>query len=275
MSVKRTHTGNAERNMLFRSGDADFMTSLARGLAVIRVFDDAEHRKLTIADVGRLTGLSRGVARRCLYTLQELGYVRSEGRLFLLQPKVLTLGYAYARTGSLPLAAQPILDSVNVGLRQTSVLAVMEGDEVVSIARALEPNDRIVFIRLNVGSRLPAFCTALGRVFLASWSEADLKSYFERVDFVRRTEFTLVTPAKVAHELERVRRSGYSIVDQEFELKVGSIAVPVQDLLGNVVAAICVVFQVSDVSKRELLDRFFPALKKGALRLKDRLAEIS
>ena len=275
MSVERTHTGNAERNMLFRSGDADFMTSLARGLAVIRVFDDAEHRKLTIADVGRLTGLSRGVARRCLHTLQELGYVRSEGRLFLLQPKALTLGYAYARTGSLPLAAQPILDSVNVGLRQTSVLAVMEGDEVVSIARALEPNDRIVFIRLNVGSRLPAFCTALGRVFLASWSEADLKSYFERVDFVRRTEFTLVTPAKVAHELERVRRSGYAIVDQEFELKVGSIAVPVQDLLGNVVAAICVVFQVSDVSKRELLDRFFPALKKGALRLKDRLAEIS
>ncbi len=96
MSVNRTVAESAKRGMLFRSGDPDFMTSLARGLAVIRVFDDMEHRRLTIADVGRLTGLSRGVARRCLHTLQQLGYVASEGRLFFLQPKVLTLGYAYA-----------------------------------------------------------------------------------------------------------------------------------------------------------------------------------
>ena len=275
MSADRTIAESAKQGMLFRSGDPDFMTSLARGLAVIRVFDDIGHRRLTIADVGRLTGLSRGVARRCLHTLQQLGYVASEGRLFFLQPKVLTLGYAYAKTGSFPLAAQPILDLISSRLRQTSVLAVLDGDEVVSIASAIAPDDRVVSIKLSVGNRLPIFCTALGRVFMASWPESDLESYIDRVNFIRRTEYTLITRGDVRGELSRVRNNGYSIVDQEFELRVGSIAVPVRDLLGHVIASLCVVFQINDISKRELLNHFLPALKEGALRLKSQLAEIT
>jgi len=275
MSADRTVTELVKQGMLFRSGDPDFMTSLARGLAVIRVFDDMGHRRLTIADVGRLTGLSRGVARRCLHTLQQLGYVASEGRLFFLQPKVLTLGYAYAKTGSFPLAAQPVLDLISSKLRQTSVLAIIDGDEAVSIASAIAPNDRVVSIKLSVGNRLPIFCTALGRVFLASWPESDLESYIGRVNFVRRTEYTLVTRGDVCGELNRIRNSGYAIVDQEFELRVGSIAVPVKDLLGHVVASLCVVFQVSDISRDELLNHFLPTLKEGALQLKNQLAEIA
>lgn len=275
MSVNRTVTESAKQGMLFRSGDPDFMTSLARGLAVIRVFNDMDHRRLTIADVGRLTGLSRGVARRCLHTLQKLGYVASEGRLFFLQPKVLTLGYAYAKTGSFPLAAQPILDFVSSRLHQTSVLAIIDGDEVVSIASTIAPNDRVVSIKLSVGNRLPIFCTALGRVFLASWPESDLESYIDRVNFIQRTEYTLVTQGDVRNELSRVRSNGYAIVDQEFELRVGSIAVPVRDLSGNVVASLCVVFQVSDILRDELLNHFLPTLKEGALRLKNQLAEIA
>ncbi len=275
MSAHRTVAESAKQGMLFRSGDPDFMTSLARGLAVIRVFDDMGHRRLSIADVGRLTGLSRGVARRCLHTLQQLGYVASEGRLFFLQPKVLTLGYAYAKTGSFPLAAQPILDLISSRLSQTSVLAIIDGDEVVSIASAIAPNDRVVSIKMSVGNRLPIFCTALGRVFMASWPESDLESYIDRVNFVQRTEYTLVTRGDVCGELNRVRNNGYAIVDQEFELRVGSIAVPVRDLLGYVVASLCVVFQVNDISRDELLNYFLPILKEGALRLKNQLAEIA
>ena len=145
----------------------------------------------------------------------------------------------------------------------------------MSIASAIAPDDRVVSIKLSVGNRLPIFCTALGRVFMASWPEPDLESYIDRVDFVRRTEYTLVTRGDVRSEMGRVRNNGYAIVDQEFELRVGSIAVPVKDLLGHVVASLCVVFQVSDISRDELLNHFLPTLKEGALRLKDQLAEIT
>ena len=147
-------------NNLFRGGDPDFMTSLARGLHVIRAFAGVD-RRLTIADVSRATGLTRAVVRRCLYTLRELGYAATDGRTYFLQPRILNLGYAYLSTAAVPIAAQPVLEEMSETLGEASSVAVLDDGAVVYVARAA--TKRIMSVTLGVGSRLPAYCTALGR----------------------------------------------------------------------------------------------------------------
>ena len=152
-------------NVLYRGGDPDFMTSLARGLHVIRAFSGFDQR-LTIADVSRATGLTRAVVRRCLYTLRELGYAATDGRTYSLQPRVLNLGHAYLSTAPIPIAAQPVLEELSEQLGESTSVAVLDDGAVVYVARAA--TRRIMAVTLGVGSRLPAYCTALGRVLLAS-----------------------------------------------------------------------------------------------------------
>src|SRR6185437_4069639 len=147
---------------LRRAGDPDFMASLAKGLQVIRVFAGVD-RRLTIGEISRVTGITRAAVRRCLYTLRELRYVSSEGRAYFLQPKVLELGFAYVSTAPIPMAAQPVLEELSDQLHEAASVAVLEEGAVVYVARAASRRNPTV----RVGSRLPAYCTALGRVLLA------------------------------------------------------------------------------------------------------------
>ena len=245
------------------AGDPNFMASLARGLAVIRAFTQ-QRRHLTIAQLSQRTAIPRAAVRRCLYTLSTLGYVGTEdGRTYALRPRILALGHAYLSSTPLVYAVQPLLDQITSVLHESSSLAVLEGDEILYIARS-STTTRLMSIDLGIGSRLPAYCTSMGRVLLASISAAELDVYLSRVKLVKLTTRTVSTADELKTALNAISRNGYAVVDQELEIGLRSIAVPVTDRNGRAVAAINVGTQSSRVSVAEMESKFLPPLRAAA-----------
>jgi IclR family pca regulon transcriptional regulator len=245
------------------AGDPNFMASLARGLAVIRAFTQ-QRRHLTIAQLSQRTAIPRAAVRRCLYTLSMLGYVGSEdGRTYALRPRILALGHAYLSSTPLVYAVQPLLDQITSVLHESSSLAVLEGDEILYIARS-STTTRLMSIDLGIGSRLPAYCTSMGRVLLAGLSAAEIDLYLSRVKLVKLTTRTVSTADELKVALNAIRRDGYAVVDQELEIGLRSIAVPVSDRDGRSVAAINIGTQSSRVSVAEMESKFLPPLRAAA-----------
>ncbi len=248
------------------SGDPNFMTSLARGLAVVRGFTQ-QKRSLTISQLSHRTGIPRAAVRRCLYTLAKLGYVGADdGRNFSLKPRILGLSHAYLSSTTLASAAQPLLDRVSDALHESSSIALLEGDEILYLARSSTMR-RIMSVDLGIGTRLPAYCTSMGRVLLAHLPVDELNRYFERVKLVAHTNRTLIAPVQIRAELKRVAAADYAMVDQELELGLRSIAVPVRDLAGRVVAAMNIGTQASRVTVADLERRCLPELRAAAQEL--------
>jgi IclR family pca regulon transcriptional regulator len=246
------------------AGDPDFMTSLARGLQVIRAFSEFR-RRLTISQVSQATGLSRAAARRCLYTLTKLGYMGEEDRRFHLRPQILSLGHAYLSSTPLAVSAQPYLDEVSQKLGESCSAAILDGQDIVYVCRSAET--RIMSINLMVGTRLPAYCTSMGQALVAHLAPDALDEYLATVQLVARTERTITTVAKLREALEQVREAGFAALDQELEVGLRSIAVPVFDRRGNAVAAINVSTHASRASLEEMKARFLPPLRACALGL--------
>lgn len=251
------------------TGDPDFMTSLARGLAVIHAFQERK-RQLTIAQISHRTEIPRAAVRRCLLTLMKLGYVATDGRTWSLLPKVLTLGHAYLSSTPLAVTAQPILDRLSDQLHEACSMATLEGDEVLYLAHSATPQ-RLISVDLSVGSRLPAYCTSMGRVLLAGLSDAALEDYLARADLQIKTSRTLHTPEALRENIAEIRRQGWVIVDQELETGLRSLAVPLHDSAGQVLAALNVGTHVSRVSRKELETRFLPVLLQASEELSTRL----
>jgi IclR family transcriptional regulator, pca regulon regulatory protein len=247
------------------SGDPNFMTSLARGLAVIQAFSDKK-RQLTISQLSVKTALSRAAVRRCLYTLAKLGYAGSDdSRHYFLRPRVLSLGHSYITSMPLSAAAQPVLEHVSHQLHESCSIAILDGLEIIYVARASVT--RIMSIDLGVGSRLPAFCTSMGRVLLAHLPPEDLELCLARIEYTSHTERTVRNADKLRQVLRLVRRNGYSIVDQELELGLRSMAVPIQSPAGKVVAALNVGAHAQRVSVQEMQNRFLPHVQAAAQEL--------
>ena len=247
------------------TGDPNFMTSLARGLAVIQAFSQRRHH-LTISQVSTTTGLSRAAVRRCLYTLAKLGFAGSDdNRHFFLRPRILALGHSYISSMPLATAAQPVLEHISHLLHESCSIATLDGVEIVYIARANVT--RIMSIDLGVGSRLPAFCTSMGRAILANLPPEELESVLARVEFKRYTERTITNPAKLTQALRQIRRDGYSIIDQELEHGLRSMAVPIQNPSGKVVAALNIGAHAQRVSIQEMQTKFLPHLRAAAQEL--------
>ena len=247
------------------TGDPNFMTSLARGLAVIQAFSQRRHH-LTISQVSTTTGLSRAAVRRCLYTLAKLGFAGSDdNRHFFLRPRILALGHSYISSMPLATAAQPVLEHISHLLHESCSIATLDGDDIVYIARANVT--RIMSIDLGVGSRLPAFCTSMGRAILANLPQDEQDSYLARAQFKRFTERTIVTPAKLTQVLRQIRREGYCIIDQELEHGLRSMAVPIQNPSGKVVAALNIGAHAQRVSIQEMQTKFLPHLRAAAQEL--------
>jgi IclR family transcriptional regulator, pca regulon regulatory protein len=247
------------------TGDPNFMTSLARGLAVIQAFSQRRHH-LTISQVSTTTGLSRAAVRRCLYTLAKLGFAGSDdNRHFFLRPRILALGHSYISSMPLATAAQPVLEHISHLLHESCSIATLDGVEIVYIARANVT--RIMSIDLGVGSRLPAFCTSMGRAILANLPPEELESVLSRVEFKRYTERTITNPAKLMQALRQIRRDGYSIIDQELEHGLRSMAVPIQNPSGKVVAALNIGAHAQRVSIQEMQTKFLPHLRAAAQEL--------
>jgi IclR family pca regulon transcriptional regulator len=244
--------------------DPSFMTSLARGLAVVQAFSDSR-KPQTIANISQKTGIPRAAVRRCLHTLRELGYVDAELNNFSLRPKVLTLGYSYLSSTPLTVSAQPYLNDISRTLNESSSMAVLEDGEVLYVARAA--TSRVMSVALNTGSRLPAYCTSLGRVMLAHLPPDELERYLAKTKLRAMTENTVVNQKRLREILADVRRDGYAINDEELELGLRSIAVPVRGASGQVLAALNVGAQAARVSVKQLEKEFLPVLLRGAQEL--------
>lgn len=244
--------------------DPSFMTSLARGLAVVKAFSD-QRRSMTIAQISHKTGIPRAAVRRCLYTLKQLGYAEAEANNFYLKPKILTLGYSFLSSTPLTISAQPCLNQVSRKLNESCSLATLDDLDVLYISRSA--TSRVMSVALNAGSRLPAYCTSLGRVLLAALSESELKTYFEKVELRQYTDRTIISEERLRAILKIVRQSGYAVVEEELEIGLRSIAVPVRGASGAVVAALNVGAQATRVTKAELELNFLPALLNTASEL--------
>ena len=232
------------------TGDPDFMTSLARGLAVIQAFQERNSHR---------TEIPRAAVRRCLHTLIKLGYATTDGRTYSLLPKVLTLGHAYLSSTPLAISAQPYLDRISDQLHEAANMATLEGDDILYIARSAT-GERLISVDLSVGGRLPAYCTSMGRILLAAMDDTSLREYLDRADLKARTSRTLNDAESLFACIQQVRAQGWCVVDQELEQGLRSIAVPIYDASGQVLAALNVSTHVGRVTRSELEQRFLPIL---------------
>jgi len=237
----------------------DIIASMLKGLSVIEAFR-AERPRLSIAEVSEITGLDRATARRCLLTLHEGGYADYDGKFFTLTPRVLRLGMG--ALAALPLAqlVQPWLDQLSEQIGQSTSVSILDETEIVYLARAAQR--RVMSIGLMPGSRLPAHCTSMGRVLLAALPEAEARGLIERSDLSPRTAFSLTDPEEILARLAQVRREGYALIDQEVELGLRSIAVPLISARGRVVAALNTGVAAVQGSAGDLLTLYLPPLLK-------------
>jgi len=252
-------------DMIERQGDPEFMTSLARGLLVLRTVAAAE-RPVTIADAARKTGLSRAAVRRCLHTLTILGYVGAESAGYVVRRQTLSLGHPYLSMTALSARAQPLLDALRDELGESCSLGVIDDDRLLYVARA--EAIRIMSIGLRVGSNLPIYPTSMGRVLLAALPVEKQIAYLDRVQLEPLTPKTVTDRVKLSQLLRNVAGEGYCLLDEELEIGVRSIAVPVRQR-GQVVAALNVATAAARLSAQRLLEVVLPPLREAAAKLSD------
>jgi IclR family pca regulon transcriptional regulator len=238
-----------------------YVQSLARGLAVIRAFD-TDHPKMTLTEVAARTDLTRATARRFLHTLVELGYVRTDGKIFALTAKVLQLGYAYLSGLSLPQLAQPHLEDLSLQLGESTSAAVLEGTDIAYVARV--STRRIMTVGITVGTRFPAYATSMGRVLLAGLPAAELEQYLAVTEIRPLTPRAIGTRQELLAELTAVRTQGWCLLNQELELGLMSVAAPVHDG-PRVVAAINVSLQAQSVAAQPEPDAYLERVRSAAV----------
>ena len=244
------------------TGDPNFMTSRARGLIVIQAFTQ-QSPQMTISQLSVKTGLSRAAVRRCLYTLTKLGFAGAEdGARYSLRPRMLTLSHTYTTSNTLSAAAQPIIERMSATLHESFSVATLDGEDIVYIARASV--SRVMAVDLHIGSRLPAYCTSMGRVLLAWLPSDQLEQYLSRVNLIPHTTRTVNSIEKLRLILRNIRRTGYALCDQEYEVGLRSLAVPVYSPSGRVVATLNLSGNAPRISVLEMQTRYLSHLRNAA-----------
>jgi IclR family transcriptional regulator, pca regulon regulatory protein len=240
--------------------DTGYVQSFARGLAVIRALSEQEPQ--TLSDVARTTGLTRATARRFLLTLERLHYVRQNDGRFALTPQVLELGFAYLSSLTLPEVAGPHLAHLVEQVHESSSVSILDGDEVVYVARV--PTRRIMTVAISVGTRFPAHATSMGRVLLAGLGADQREQVISRIAFAQITPATIARGVELNAELDRVAHAGYALVDQELELGLRSIAAPIRSNSGEVIAAVNLSVHAGTMTPEEMRRRLLPPLQETA-----------
>jgi IclR family pca regulon transcriptional regulator len=253
------------RNWVMMERDADMLGGFAKGLAVIEAFDETRQR-LTIAEVARLTGLDRATSRRCLLTLAKLGYANFDGKFFRLTPRILRLGRAYLASTPLPRIVQPFLERLSETCGESCSASILDGTEIVYVARSSQR--RVMSIGLSVGSRLPAYCASMGRVLLAALPAPEAEGRLRETHLAALTPHTVTDIGRLMAELQLVRTRGYAIVDEELEIGLRAIAVPLHDSNGNVVAAMNIGCQASRVSSAKMIETFLPRMEEAQKKIR-------
>jgi len=239
-----------------------FVNGLAKGLAIIRAFND-DARALTLAEAATRTGLSRAAARRIMMTLEDLGFTaRQDERHFVLTPKVLSLGYAYLASMPLWAFAEPMLETLVEEMRETCAIAVPDGTELVYVLRI--PIHRILNDGATVGSRRPMHCHSAGRVLLSGMSPVQLDNYFARAEIKAYTEHTITDPARLRRAIFEAGAKGYAFVNGELQENISGVSVPILSPDGAVLAALNVSFNRRNVLESTVLRKTLPKLRRAA-----------
>ncbi len=238
--------------------ERDIMGGLAKGLAAIETFTPERPRQ-SIAEVSATSGLDRATARRCLLTLAHLGYADYDGKFFTLTPRILRLGTACLATMPLPQMVQPLLDQLSDELGESSSVSILDETEIVYVARAAQR--KVMSIALMPGSRLPAFCTSMGRVMLAALTPEKARAVLLASSPAARTPHTLTDPEAIMAALVDVRTKGYALIDQEVELGLRSIAIPILNARGTTVAAMNIGVPATQRSVEDLTS-YLPAMRR-------------
>ncbi len=249
-------------DQILKPGDRDYVGALAAGLEVLQAFD-AEHPRMTLSEVAARTDMDRAKARRFLLTLHALGFVKRSGRQFELTPRVLQLGYAYQASNQYRAVIQQYLEDITAELGESSSLAVLDGDDVVYVVRS-SARHRLMAITLSVGTRLPAAYTSMGRVLLAQFPEVELEAFLARVKLETFTASSVTSPDVLRDEIAKVRKQGYSIVDQELDSGLRSVAVPVFAGNGESLGAINISTNAARVGMETLMEVYLPRLQEAA-----------
>lgn len=236
-----------------------FVQSFARGLEVIEAFGQTP--TMTLTEVAEATGLSRATVRRFLHTLVSLGYMRTNDKTFRLTPKVMNLGFAYLSSQPLVELIDPVLAHLSKQLDQSTSASVLDGTDVVYIAR--QETTSIMRINITVGTRFPAYATSMGRVLLAGLSAAELESYFAQADLAEVTDYTMTDPTWLRSEIAEIRAQGYAEVTEELEVGLASVAVPIRNRAGETVAAMNTSVAVTRHTPEDLTE-LLPALQAAA-----------
>ncbi|WP_460957198.1 IclR family transcriptional regulator domain-containing protein [Parasphingorhabdus pacifica] len=241
-----------------------FVKSFERGLAVLRAFS-AERPALTLTEVAEDANLTRAGARRFLLTLVDLGYLRAEGRKFTLAPRVLEFGYAYLSGRPLPKLADPHLHRLAEELRESTSVAVLDGDDIYYVARV--PSSRLLSVAITVGTRFPAHATSMGKVLLAGLSEEELDARVARMELTKLTARTITSATELRAEIQQVRARGWAVSDGELEEGLHGVAAPLRDRSARVVAAVNVSLQTHTTDDATVRREIVPSLLATASRV--------
>ncbi len=241
---------------------SEIVQSLLKGLVVIQAFD--QHRPtMTLSEVASATGYTRAAARRFLLTLVSEGYAKQVGKQFSLTAKILKLGFSYLASQDVWQNAKPLMQQLVEQLNESCSAAVLDGEDVVYVGR-VATTKRIMSVSLNVGTRLPAFSTSLGRVILADMKDKELDDFLTTCHIEQFTAFTLIDKADLIAEISQVHQQGYSLVEQELELGLTSISVPVRNSAGKVLGALSISSHISQTTKQQVITNILPALRACA-----------
>ncbi|GGK50920.1 IclR family transcriptional regulator domain-containing protein [Salinarimonas ramus] len=244
--------------------DRDYVTSLARGLEVIRAFNRSKSR-MTLSEVAERTAMTRAAVRRFLLTLVREGYAESDGKYFRLRPKVLELGFSLLSSMDITEIMQPVVDELAQRLQESVFVAVLDDDAVRYVARAT--TQRVVSIGINLGSRAPAHAVSTGRVLLSGLPEEKLNAYLDNAVLEKITPHTVTSKVQLASLIEETRRQGWAIVDQELEVGLRSISAPIKNRSGEVVAALNVCCPSVRLTTKEMQAQVLPELLDAASRI--------
>ncbi len=250
------------------SGSDTFVEAFAKGLAVIGAFGESGGT-VSISDLARRTGLPRAGVRRLVLTLVTLGLAEERDGRFALTQRVMRLGYAYLSSLDLRQVAQPVIESLARDCGEVVAVSVLDGDEIVYVVRA-EPQS-VLRRSLTIGSRLPAFCTSMGRVLLSGLSEGALAAFFARASFTAFTRHTLTDRPALQREIAVGREQGWIFVSEELELGTCGIAAPIKDGRGRIVAALNISTNLGRYSERAFVKQFKAPLLDIAAQISARL----
>jgi len=247
---------------------SEYLSTLERGLSVLRSFT-RERPEMTLSQVAAVTGLSPAVARRCLNTLVLLGYVGKKDKLFLLSPNVLAFAQAYQESMNLDEVVRPYLQDVRDRMGDSASLAVLSRDEILYLVHI--STNRMIRVAAGYGTRFPAYPTSLGRVLLAWQPPERIADYFRRVELRKLTDKTVTSRSELEKVLRQCRREGYTSIQDELDYGIVSVAVPVMDPDGNILAAINCSTATTRVTEQEMVETRLPHLQEAARRIESEL----